>query len=145
MAPSFPTVDADGHLEENHIDWKERRPAKYQSRAPERRSSGNGQLRTIIEGKAWPRPSGLGIGVGGPYNRPHPRRPGMTDPQARLLDMDDENIDVAVLFGAGLAGTLPALDDAGLAAALATARNSWLAEYCAADPQRIKGTAALAQ
>src|SRR5262245_2861389 len=145
MAHSFPTVDADGHLEENHIDWKARLPAKYQSRAPERRSSGNGQLRTIIEGKAWPRPSGLGIGVGGPYNRPHPRRPGMTDPKARLVDMDSEGIDVAVLFGAGLAGTLPALDDAGLAAALATARNSWLAEYCSENPKRIKGTAALAQ
>jgi predicted TIM-barrel fold metal-dependent hydrolase len=59
--------------------------------------------------------------------------------------MDSEGIDVAVLFGAGLAGTLPALDDAGLAAALATARNSWLAEYCAENPRRIKGTAALAQ
>ena len=141
----FPTVDADGHVEENHIDWKERLPARYKSQAPERRPSGNGQLRTIIEGKAWPRPSGLGIGVGGPYNRPHPRRPGMTDPKARIIDMDSEGIDVAVLFGAGLAGTLPALEDAGLAAALATARNTWLAEYCAANPKRIKGTAALAQ
>jgi predicted TIM-barrel fold metal-dependent hydrolase len=93
---------------------------------------------------------GLGRAVWGsvsevPYNRPHPRRPGMTDPKARLVDMDSEGIDVAVLFGAGLAGTLPALEDAGLAAALATARNTWLAEYCAADPRRIKGTAALAQ
>ena len=52
----FPTVDADGHVEENHIDWKERLPARYKSQAPERRPSGNGQLRTIIEGKAWPRP-----------------------------------------------------------------------------------------
>jgi predicted TIM-barrel fold metal-dependent hydrolase len=145
MIDKFPTVDADGHLEENHIDWKERLPAKFKSKAPERRDSGNGQLRTIIEGKAWPRPSGRGIGVGGPYSRPHPRRPGMTDPKLRLQDMDSEGIDVAVLFGAGLAGTIPALDDVGLAVALARARNTWVAEYCAANPKRIKGTAALPQ
>src|SRR4026208_336404 len=114
MAKLFGTVDADGHLEENHIDWKARLPEKHQSLAAERRDSGNGQLRTIIEGKAWPRPSGLGIGVGGPYTRPHPRRPGMTDPHARLADMDSEGIDVAVLFGAGLSGNLRAWGGPGL-------------------------------
>jgi predicted TIM-barrel fold metal-dependent hydrolase len=145
MIAKYPIVDADGHLEESHIDWRERLPAAYKEHAPQRRDSGNGQLRTIIEGKAWPRPSGMGVGVGGPYSRPHPRRPGMIDPLARLRDMDDEGIDIAVLFGAGLAGTLPALDDAGLAAALAVARNTWLGEYCAADPKRLKGTAALPQ
>ena len=31
MAELFPTVDADGHLEENHIDWKARLPEKYRS------------------------------------------------------------------------------------------------------------------
>lgn len=36
MAVTFPIVDADGHLEENHIDWKERLPDRYESEAPER-------------------------------------------------------------------------------------------------------------
>src|SRR5512145_63 len=145
MSNKLSIVDADGHIEEAHIEWSERLPQKYRSMAPQRRAASDGQSRLFIEDKAWPKPSGPGLGVGGPYSRPHPRREGMQDPKARLIDMDAEGIDVAVLFGGGLAGTLPALDDAGLAAALATARNTWLAEYCAADPKRIKGTAALAQ
>jgi predicted TIM-barrel fold metal-dependent hydrolase len=146
MDKDFLFIDADGHLEENHVEWQERLPDEYKSQAPLRKSAGSGQLRIQMEGKFWPRPEGFGIGIGGPYSRPHPRRPGMTDPRLRLADMDGERIDVAVLFGAGLAGTIPALDNAGLAIELARARNSWLArEYCAADPRRIKGTAALAQ
>ena len=37
MSAKFPTVDADGHLEEVHINWKERVPEKYRAMAPERR------------------------------------------------------------------------------------------------------------
>lgn len=136
-------VDADGHVEEAHIDWKERLPEKYRAMAPQRRPGSDGQSRLFMEGKAWPKPSGPALGVGGPYSRPHPRRPGMTDPGARLIDMDGEGIDAAVLFGGGLAGSIPALEDAGFAAALARARNTWLAEYCAANPARLKGVAAL--
>ncbi len=33
MARQFSTVDADGHLEENHIDWKERLPDKYKEQS----------------------------------------------------------------------------------------------------------------
>ena len=34
---SFPILDADGHLEENYLDWKERLPKEYKDRAPKRR------------------------------------------------------------------------------------------------------------
>jgi hypothetical protein len=53
MDNNFVAVDADGHLEENHIDWKERLPDKYKSQAPERKPAGSGQLRVYMEGKAW--------------------------------------------------------------------------------------------
>src|SRR5918911_2077820 len=115
MPNPLPIVDADGHLEEAHIDWKERLPQKYHSMAPQRRPASDGQARLFMEGKAWPKPSGPGLGVGGPYNRPHPRREGMRDPKARLIDMDGEGIDVAVLFGGTFAGSIPALEDAGFA------------------------------
>lgn len=145
MERRYPIVDADGHVEEAHLDWRERLPEKYRDAAPERRAGADGHLRLFIEGKAWPKPQGAALGVGGPYNRPHPRREGMKDPRARLADMDGEGIEAAVLFGGALAGSIPALEDAGLAAALARARNSWLAEYCAAAPERLKGVAVLPQ
>ncbi|MFQ5682507.1 MAG: amidohydrolase family protein [Candidatus Binatia bacterium] len=145
MKNKFPTVDADGHIEEAHINWKERLPAKYRTIAPEQRPASNGQSRLFMEGKAWPKPSGQGVGVGGPYSRPHPRRAGMRDSKARLPDMDSEGIDVAVLFGGSLAGSIPALEDAGLATALAHARNNWVAEYCSENPSRLKGVAVLPQ
>ena len=84
MSAKFPTVDADGHLEEVHINWKERVSDKYRSMAPEQRPASDSHLRLMLEGKPWPKPSGLGLGVGGPYRRPHPRREGMKDPKARL-------------------------------------------------------------
>ena len=143
MSVQFPTVDADGHLEEVHINWKERVSEKYRSMAPEQRPASDSHLRLMLEGKPWPKPSGFGLGVGGPYRRPHPRREGMKDPKARLVDMDSEGIEVAVLFGGGIGGTIPALEDIAFAAELARARNTWVAEYCSANPTRLKGTAVL--
>lgn len=145
MSGKFPTIDADGHLEEVHINWKERVSEKYRAMAPELRPASDSHLRLTLEGKPWPKPSGPGIGVGGPYRKSHPRREGMKNPKARLVDMDSEGIDVAVLFGGGLGGTIPALEDAALANELARARNTWVAEYCAENPARLKGTAVLPQ
>jgi predicted TIM-barrel fold metal-dependent hydrolase len=145
MTSQFPTVDADGHLEEVHINWKERVAEKYRPMAPEQRPASDSHLRLMLEGKPWPKPSGPGVGIGGPYRRPHPRREGMKDPKSRLVDMDSEGINVAVLFGGGIAGTIPALEDAAFAAELARARNSWVAEYCSESPLRLKGTAVLPQ
>src|SRR5437016_14510123 len=113
--------------------------------APERRPASDSHLRLTLEGKPWPKPSEPGIGVGGPYRKSHPRREGMKDPKARLVDMDSEGIEVAVLFGGGLGGTIPALEDAALATELARARNTWVAEYCSENRARLKGTAVLPQ
>ena len=52
MKTGFDTIDADGHIEEAHINWKERLPEKYQDAAPERRPGADGHSRLFIEGKA---------------------------------------------------------------------------------------------
>ena len=99
MSTKFSAVDADGHLEEVHINWKTRVSEQYRAMAPEQRIASDSHLRMMLEDKPWPKPSGFGVGVGGPYRKSHPRREGMKNPKARLLDMDSEGIDVAVLYG----------------------------------------------
>ena len=105
----FRTLDADGHVEEAHVNWKERIAEPYRNMAPQPRPATDSHLRLVLEDKPWPIPSGSGVGIGGPYNRPHPRRDGMKNPNSRLADMDSERIDLAVLFGGGIAGTISRL------------------------------------
>lgn len=69
-------------------------------------------------------------------------QPGGYDPKARLVDMDTEGIDAAVLYPSiGL--YFWALEDPAAATALATAYNDWLADYCAVAPDRLFGAAML--
>ena len=72
-----------------------------------------------------------------PLDQAHP---GGSDPSARLVDMDTEGIDQAVLFPSiGL--YFWALADARAAVPIARAYNDWLASYCAADTTRLFGAA----
>jgi len=58
----------------------------------------------------------------------------MRDPRQRLVDMDHEGIDVAIIFGTSIALTVNGLQDKALAGAICHAVNCWLLEYVAADP-----------
>ena len=69
-------------------------------------------------------------------------RPGMSDPAARLEDMDLEGIDVAVMFPPG-SGEEWALGDPAFAGALCRVLNDARAEYAAHAPQRLKLVAKL--
>ena len=61
----------------------------------------------------------------------------MLDPQGRLRDMDREAIDVSVIYPSSLA-SFCALEDPGLETAIYQAYNRWCADYCAAEPKRLK-------
>lgn len=64
------------------------------------------------------------------------------DAPSALAAMDAEGIDVAVLYRT-FAHMVVSLDDldGGFATALCAAFNDWLADYCAADPARLKPAA----
>lgn len=134
-------IDADGHVREPTDELAKWLPPAYASRTPRSISDNTGNSRILFEGRIWAKSEGLGPGVSGPF-APHIRgsRPGMMDPIQRLSDMDQEGIDVAILFGTPVALTVNGIQDAGLAAATCHAVNRWLVEeYLAAEPKRLKG------
>jgi hypothetical protein len=135
-------IDADGHCSEPTDELASWLPPEYAARAPTTIKDHQGRSQTLIEGRLTSKREGLGQGVSGPF-APRARtgsRPGMRDPIKRLADMDDEGIDVAIIFGTPIALSVNGLHDAGLAGALAHAVNRWLVEeYLVPAPKRLKG------
>ncbi|MGZ9188417.1 MAG: amidohydrolase family protein, partial [Candidatus Binatia bacterium] len=132
-------IDADGHVSEGDIDFAKRLPDKWRSQAPIKVKDNLGYTRNLIEGRIWSPSQGPAPGVTGPFTeKARKARPGMTDPLARLKDMDLEGIDVAILFGTPIALTVNGLMNGEFAAALCRVVNDWLLEYCSADPQRLR-------
>src|SRR5262249_28011982 len=70
------------------------------------------------------------------------RVPGGYDPDARVADMDRDGIDVAVLYPStalffGPLDPIDAFHDVEFVLDCQRAYNEWVAEYCAAHPQRL--------
>src|SRR5262245_3070835 len=143
-------VDADGHVCEPPDLWTSRLPDALRERGIRLRWND-----TTGYDEAWVEDwcitdrglVGLGnagtsftdLGRGRRYADGH--RAGF-DARERLRVLDDEGIDAAVLYP-GLGLSLGAIKDPALAAASARIYNDWIAEYCAAEPTRLFGAAAL--
>ncbi len=137
-------IDADGHVNEGDVDIASWLPEKFRSLAPVRLRDNRGHPRMLLEGRIWPNAEGPAPGVSGPFtDKARKTRPGMTDPNQRLKDMDLEGIDVAVIFGTQIALTVNGLMNKDLAAALCHAVNEWLLDYCSADPKRLRAVGLL--
>src|ERR671932_1818914 len=122
-------VDADGHCSEPMDELAEYLPREYADRGPRSITDNRGSPRLLLESRVWGKGEGLGQSVAGPFAE-HIKhsRPGMNDPLLRLPDMDEEGIDVAIIFGTPIALTVNGLEDKGLAAAICHAVNRWLSE-----------------
>ena len=67
-------------------------------------------------------------------------RPGVTNPEARIKDLDVEGIDLQVVLGS-LCFAACTLRDSGFALAFCKACNDYLAEFCLSHPDRLKAVA----
>jgi len=132
-------IDADGHVLEPRAAWSAL-PERYRPRI----ETDHRGLDHVVVGTREVFVARLGtMGLPGTdvsrVREPVPleaARAGAFDPAARVLDLDAEGIDTAVLYptiGLGFWG----LRDADAAAALASAYNDWLASYCRAAPERL--------
>ncbi|MEK7879117.1 MAG: amidohydrolase family protein, partial [candidate division NC10 bacterium] len=133
-------IDADGHCNEPWEDLTSWMPKEWRHRAPFGFTDRSGNTRMYVEGRLSTHTEGLGPGVSGPF-APHivGGRPGERDPRLRLPDMDEEGVDVAVVFGTRIALDVNGMRDKELAAVLCHAVNRWLLEeYLSADPKRLK-------
>ena len=67
-------------------------------------------------------------------------RPGVTNPEARIKDLEIEGIDIQVVLGS-LCFAACTLRDPGFALAFCRACNDYLAEFCLSHPDRLKAVA----
>ena len=143
MSAVATTIDADGHVLEPWRAWHgvpERcRPhAVTDDRGLDHLIVAEQEVFVARLGQMGSPGTDVGAPVG-PVPLEEARR-GAFDPSARLVDMDAEGIDAAVLYptiGLGFWG----IADVDAAVAVARAYNDWLAGYCGAAPDRLYGAA----
>ena len=126
-------IDADGHGGDLP-DWQSRLPKEYQPHMAARRERIKQHFANLP-----------GVGVKetkGTAKLNSLERAGMTDPKARLEDMDLEGIDVTIMFPGG-AGEEWAGLDRGFAVALCRTLNDARAEFTRYEPKRLKSVAKL--
>jgi predicted TIM-barrel fold metal-dependent hydrolase len=141
-------IDADGHLLEPADLWQKYIEPKYRDRAIRMDKDPDGMEILIIDGRRSEVSRGIGptgAGTGQPFEEifkpgkfsyfDGPR--GTYDAHARLKTMDEEGIDVAVVFPTLELLWEAEVHDAQLASAYCRAYNNWVKDWCSADPKRL--------
>ena len=135
-------IDVDGHVFEPDELWEQYLPTRFHERRPQLITDERGTTRYVIEGKVIPPGTGVGAWAPEGIRESTTLREGGVDSGLRLADMDTEGIDIAVLYGAMSLGLYAGADQE-LTVACCRAYNNWLADWCSADPKRLRGTPAL--
>jgi len=139
-------IDCDGHVAEPFSLYTEYCEPEFRERAPKPFVKDDGTRAVIIDGKEFPafiKFGGRALGklegddIVRPVQKPAVSEGGVHG-AVRLKDMDVEGIDAAIVYPSG-AASMCAIQNAGLESAMYRAYNRWLAEYCSADTNRIKG------
>ena len=146
MSDTRRIIDADGHIVEPPALWQEYIELAFRDRIPQVVKDDEGVDRMKVEGQILPRSPMMIAAMCIPGGLSHPEqarqlswedlRPGSFEPHARIKDMDEDGIDVSILYPSlGLA--YGGLGDPELAAAACRAYNNWMADFCRPYPDRL--------
>lgn len=153
MKDGFKIVDVDSHMMEPDWLWEKHIEDRYKSAAPKMGVAPDSGRRTfLVEGEPFTREKGK-------YPMAAPaflksvakamerfKRASSTgfSPTSRLQDMDEQGVDVQILYPT-FAGQMlgKRFNDAELLAACCRAYNNWAADYASADPKRLRFAAIL--
>ena len=146
--------DSDAHVEENAETFAALAAREEFFKFSPRIFEGPTRAYWIIEGKVLPKHTGKGVFTFGTPHRPSegehadaarktPRSSQeLTNPVARLQTMDEEGIDVSVVFPS-LFLTYPVAEDRSFNRALCRSYNEWIAGKCTITDGRIRWAAVL--
>ena len=144
-------MDSDMHIIEPPDLWERYIDPKYRDRAPKGRPGHENPSVLEIDGRVYPKSAAKTTGdyagsyqemYGSLYERYKHAIEAGYDAPSQLIGMDNEGIDVAVLFPTRGLYALASNDiDPGFAAAIARAYNDWLADFCSTDKNRLLGSA----
>lgn len=141
---TFDAVDMDAHVIEPWDLWERYIDKPYRRNAPRGVADSWGMRRLMVESRLYPTPEGRGRAPRRVFTpeeqQMHNRRLAISeDPKARLEMMKEFGIARAVLLPSQ-GFFIGSVQDPDLAAAVARAYNTWLAEFCSVDPERLLGT-----
>ena len=145
----YRVISADTHVIEPPDLWSSRMDSKFKTRCP-RIVNLDGRDVWIVDNMiAGPGVIGQGARVGmrfddretltKPVDSFEEVRPGAYDPDEAVKDMAIDGVDVAVIYPTEGFALYHEVRDSELLSASLSAYNDWLAEFCGAHPDRLKG------
>ena len=144
-----PVVDADGHLLEPGDLWLKYIDPQYRDRAIRIATDEQGYEVLLFDNKPFEFARGIlgaigGIGIDpqklqtpGAVTYAEGSPPGGYEPKARLKVMDEEDIDIAILYPTIGIFWEASVQDPKLATAYTRAYNRWVADFCRENPKRL--------
>ncbi len=145
-------ISSDNHVVEPPDMWTSRMDAKYKDRCPRVENSGQGDVWFVDNAATFGTIFGMASQPGRRFEDPNSlveadtfenALPGSYDGNAALKDMDLDGVDVGLVYPSLAIFLYIAVADSDLLTAIQRTYNDFAAEYCSADPKRLKPIATL--